>query len=186
MRTIIVVLVSSSHDGLQNCLIRLEAFCARWGLSVNLKKTKIMIFNPQGRIIKANFTYMGGYVEQVREYDYLGIRLSTCGSYAAAHSHLYNKGLNAYFKLIRTFSVGDPPIRTCLHIFDHTVKPVLLYGSEIWGSVSTNSKMLQKDRDFKIEAMYTNSAAEKLNHKLCSFLLNVSIQKQPKMQYLEN
>jgi len=26
-----------------------------------------------------------------------------------------------------------PRIKTMLHLFDHTVKPIILYGSEIWG-----------------------------------------------------
>ena len=25
-------------------------------------------------------------------------------------------------------------IKTLLHIFDHTVKPILTYGSEVWGT----------------------------------------------------
>ena len=26
-----------------------------------------------------------------------------------------------------------------IHVFDHTIKPILLYGSEIWGSVNTQT-----------------------------------------------
>ena len=31
-----------------------------------------------------------------------------------------------------------------LHLFDHTVKPVLLYSSEIWGSIDTTSSSFKK------------------------------------------
>ena len=43
------------------------------------------------------------------------------------------RGLKAYFKLKKCFEHHKPKIKTILHVFDHTVKPVLLYGSEIWG-----------------------------------------------------
>ena len=34
---------------------------------------------------------------------------------------------------------------TFLHLFDHTVKPVLLYGSEIWGTINTVSANVKKE-----------------------------------------
>jgi hypothetical protein len=41
--------------------------------------------------------------------------------------------LKSYFKLIKSFDGHKPNIKTLIHIFDHTVKLVLKYGSEIWG-----------------------------------------------------
>lgn len=72
-------------------------------------------------------------LENVRNYTYLGITFSISGIYTEAKKNLYKKGLKAYFKLVKSFSGYKPKIKTLLHIFDHTVKPVLLYGSEIWG-----------------------------------------------------
>ena len=43
------------------------------------------------------------------------------------------KGLKAFFKVRKCFENCKPKLRTLIHIFDHTIKPVLLYGSEIWG-----------------------------------------------------
>ena len=43
------------------------------------------------------------------------------------------RGLKVYFKLKKCFEHHKPKVKTILHVFDHTVKPVLLYGSEIWG-----------------------------------------------------
>ena len=43
-----LVWVSESAPGLQFALDRLHDYCERWKLTVNLSKTKIIIFNPLG------------------------------------------------------------------------------------------------------------------------------------------
>ena len=55
------------------------------------------------------------------------------------------RGLKAYFKLKKCFEHHKPKIKTILHVFDHTVKPVLLHGSEIWGIF--DAKKLNKLKD---------------------------------------
>ena len=40
-----IVLLSKSAKGLQTLLCRLEDFCNKWNLKVNINKTKIIIFN---------------------------------------------------------------------------------------------------------------------------------------------
>jgi hypothetical protein len=45
----IIVLLSETPDGLQNALYKLNYFCLDMGLSVNLNKSKVMIFNKAGK-----------------------------------------------------------------------------------------------------------------------------------------
>ena len=52
-----LVLMSTSSEALQRCITRLEQYCERWKLEVNLKKTKILIFNKQGALIKKHKFY---------------------------------------------------------------------------------------------------------------------------------
>jgi hypothetical protein len=47
-----LVLLSTTADGLQNALNTLELFCNRWRLSINIAKTKVIIFNKSGRICR--------------------------------------------------------------------------------------------------------------------------------------
>ena len=69
-----IVLLSKSAKGLQTLLCRLEDFCNKWNLKVNINKTKIIIFNKAGRVLKGyNFTYGNNLLEHVNEYKYLGI-----------------------------------------------------------------------------------------------------------------
>ena len=54
-----IVLISESAKGLQNCLNKLSNYCDIWNLLVNIDKSKVLIFNKSGRVIKKdNFKYM--------------------------------------------------------------------------------------------------------------------------------
>ncbi|MCU7801522.1 MAG: hypothetical protein KZQ70_15665, partial [gamma proteobacterium symbiont of Lucinoma myriamae] len=69
-----IVLLSNSDTGLQILLDKLQRFCQKWNLKVNIAKTKIIIFNKAGKILKrCKFSYDGTDVEIVNEYKYLGI-----------------------------------------------------------------------------------------------------------------
>ena len=45
-----LILLSESPNGLQLCLNKLDIYCNKWNLEVNISKTKIMVFNKSGRI----------------------------------------------------------------------------------------------------------------------------------------
>jgi hypothetical protein len=132
-----------------------------------------MIFNKQGKKLKYTFTYSHLELEQATSYVYLGITFTPSGSFATAKDSLYKKGLKAYFKFCRLISNGTPSSSTYFHIFDHTITPILLYGSEIWGSFSIHSSILRREPEFKIEAMYSKLPADKLNERLCRLILGV-------------
>ena len=59
-----------------------------------------------------------------------------------------------------------------LHLFDHTVKPVLLYGSEIWGTINTLSANVKKE-GFSIFDAFCNMPCEKLHIKVLKYVLGV-------------
>jgi hypothetical protein len=65
-----------------------------------------------------------------------------------------NKGVKAVFKLRKSFSTDIPSPKTLLHIFYHTIQPLALYGSEIWGyfpaskwEKQINIKYISKETD---------------------------------------
>jgi len=70
-------------------------------------------------------------LENVKEYKYLGVVFSANGSYKQANSERKEKGLKAVFKLIRALKDSTIGFNTAMHLFAHTIKPILLYGSEI-------------------------------------------------------
>jgi len=52
-----LVLFSTTENGLQNCLNKLSAYCDKNCLTVNLKKTKILVFCKNGKRDKTKFFF---------------------------------------------------------------------------------------------------------------------------------
>ena len=87
-----LVLLSTSQGGLSRCLSALEKFCDTWQLEVNIKKSKVMVFNPAGRLISGtNFVYQDNKLENVKSYCYLGIDFICSGSLRTARTNLSEK-----------------------------------------------------------------------------------------------
>ena len=64
-----VVSLSESAAGLQDKLKRLEEYCDDWCLNVNTDKTKIIVFNKAGRIIKSKFKFKNETIDGVSSYN---------------------------------------------------------------------------------------------------------------------
>ena len=168
-----VVLLSKSSTGLQQRLHCLEQFCKEWCLDVNISKTKILIFNKAGRHLKENFTLATKPLECVTSYKYLGIHFTASGAFSLAQDELYKKATKALFKLQKEFLSLNPSVKTALHVFDHTIKPIILYGSEIWGAVNTTTARF-RNRSVQLDELYTKSPCEKLHLKFCRYILGVN------------
>ncbi|KAL5261866.1 hypothetical protein ACHWQZ_G007543 [Mnemiopsis leidyi] len=138
-----LVLVALTKDSLQLMLRELESFCAEWGLSVNIKKTAIMIFNRSGRLLKESFgfiKYENREVPTTRTYCYLGITFSLTGNFKVAMSLLRQKALRAYFGLKREVDFYNIPKTAVLKLLDSLILPVITYGIELWISKTTGFK----------------------------------------------
>ena len=98
--------------------------------------------------------------------------MSISGNFKDAKSALYNKGLKAFFKFRKCFEIKKPKIKTVLHVFDHTIKPILLYGSEIWGVFDVNK--LSKQKDLYFNKICNDFTGEKLHTKVCKDVLEVT------------
>ena len=81
----------------------------------------------------------------VSRYTYLGIWFNNSGSFNFAQNELYQKALKALFKLKSDFLVHNPEVKTSIHVFDHTIKPILLYGCEIWGYFNPFTSRLEME-----------------------------------------
>ena len=47
-----MAILSLSLEGLQNSLNKLKTYCKEWHLVVSIKKTKIVVFNKTGKLLK--------------------------------------------------------------------------------------------------------------------------------------
>ena len=86
------MIFSRSAKNLQIILNKLESFSENADFSVNLDKTKIMIFNYL-------FRYGADELETVKSYKYLGLIMSPFGNFNLARQELKKVALKALYKL---------------------------------------------------------------------------------------
>ena len=81
---------------------------------------------------KYSFQLDGNTLEIVETSKYLGVYFSKNRTFLKARTHVIQqarKALHLLYKLIRYFNLSiNPQIK----LFDYTIVPILLYGSEIW------------------------------------------------------
>ena len=130
--------VSQSAKGLQNAINNVVAFYESLGLQCSSKKTKILIFNKSGRVLKGyNFLLSGKQLEVAECYQYLGVKLRPSGSFTAAADELSAKARRAWYS-ISSIIYKDKRISVerAFQLFDSLVSPVALYGCEVWYPVN--------------------------------------------------
>ena len=126
------ILFANNKEDLQNMLTTFEQYCEDWKLTKNVSKTKILIFSSGRYAQKLHFFFKGSEIDIVTEYKYLGIYLSKSGSYLSRKKHVAKQANNAMFALMRKIRVLDLPIEMQIDLFNKLIKPILLYGCEIW------------------------------------------------------
>ena len=110
-----------------------QDYCNVMKLTVNVFKTKIIIFTNEEINHNLSFMFESQPIEIVSEYKYLGIYFSKNGSFTLAKKKIAEQANKAVFALLRKIKDLDLPYDLQLDIFDKTIKPILLYGSEVWG-----------------------------------------------------
>ena len=152
-----IVLLTDSAEGLQNSINRLVEFCNGWDLSINIEKTKVLIFNKP--TCSTQFVIYDSPLEQVREYKYLGIMLSEKSIFKSTSKLLANQANKALFSLMKTLSnLSYPKPSLMCYLFDLLVRPVLNYASEIW--------------NFTVSEY--NDSPEIVHCRFCKFVLGVN------------
>ena len=108
------------------------------------------------------------------------IHILDCISAHQVHSPLLKmnctkKALKVYYKLHKDLLTLNPNINTSLHVFDHTINPILLYGCEIRGSFNPTTARFRNEI-ITMDKIYQNLKCELLHTKFCKFILGVHIQ----------
>ena len=127
-----IVLLSQSKTGLQNSLNALYNYCSSWKLQVNTDKSKVMVFNSNGKSFINEFKYNDSVLQTVTQFSYLGIVMKYNGNFQLAISTLMGKARKAYFKIKKTIGLNNP-CRLLEKLFDTLVSPILTYCCEVWG-----------------------------------------------------
>ena len=68
------MLISSTILGLQKQINELENYCEKSKLTVNMNKTKVIVFKNGGKLSKSEkWFYKGNMIEITSSYKYLGV-----------------------------------------------------------------------------------------------------------------
>ena len=117
---------------MQKSLDALSIYCTTNGLSINVDKTKVIVFS-RGKIRNIpEFHFDGVAVEVVFEYKYLGTIFSYNNKFMKAIKAQCTSANKASFSLLKKCRKLDLPLDIKLDLFDKCIMPILLYGSEIW------------------------------------------------------
>jgi hypothetical protein len=96
------VLMSNKSDDLQKSLNIFENYCDKWKLTVNIPKTKVLIFGTRSNNYKYKFKFKGIDLEITNEYKYLGVYLSRTNSFfLKAKKYIAEQANKAMFSLLR-------------------------------------------------------------------------------------
>ena len=128
-----IALFTTNPETLQNQLNQVHQYSCKWGLKINVNKTKICIFEQKKT--KCNFIWKidNECIDVVDSFVYLGVQFYYTGSMKNVVKVLNEQALKAYNHLLSIFSRVSLDIRTKLSLFDSLVAPIIMYGSEVWG-----------------------------------------------------
>jgi hypothetical protein len=156
-----IVLLAKSDDKLTEMLNLLANYCKENKLTINNKKTKCLIFNKSGRLIRQKFFLNGSELENVRTYKYLGFVLTPSGEIKTGLQDLRDRALKS-FQILRN-KMGESfnqNVSMTISLFESMIKPILLYASDFWGCLK----------------LPTNNPIETLHMRICKQILGVQKQ----------
>ena len=133
-----LALLSTTKAGMQKKLDKLNQYCSDWGLSINKRKTKIVIFSRTPPKIQINFKLGHDIIETVDTYKYLGVIFHSSGNFSTASEHLAKQANKASHALRRAIYKQEINPALVLQLFDSLVYPVATYGAEVWFPFITN------------------------------------------------
>ena len=156
-----LILISKTEEGLAKMLSKLSEYSGENSLCINTDKTKCMIFNKNGRLIRRNFKIGDTIINTVREYKYLGFVVTPSGEINSGLKDLRSRANRAITLLRRKLGVGFRMFPdTTEYLFDTLIKPIILYMSDFWGC-------------FKLPI---NNPIDKIQNSFLKQLLGVQIQ----------
>ena len=167
-----LVIISHTEKGLQMALNNLHAYSGRKCLSVSVKKSKTMIFNTSGKLIKKYFYIDGKPLEPVQSFCYLGFDVKASGTVKHAMNILYEKANKAMRPLFHTIARFNLPVKTSLRIFHAYIEPIALYNAENW--IQFTDKEIEKFSSNSLLQTLSTGKPDILHRKFLKYVLGTS------------
>ena len=171
------IVFSRSESGLHNSIKQTVDFFSDLGLDVNVKKTKVMIFNPRGvgpsNFKNLKFSANGAPIEICDQYTYLGLVFKPSGSTVQPQKELVAKASKAWFSISSIiYQNKKMPIKQSLQLFDSISLPVGLYAADFLTPLSLPKAALENKNS--ILKAWENYPLETINQRACRTILSVN------------
>ena len=137
------VVIAPDEDRLQKLIDVIDTWCKRWGMSLNINKTKVVHFRRKVRgVARSTTTFMLGREEiaYTDQYKYLGLILSEHLEWDLALQEIVKKANRALALLNhRARACGELHTNTYTMLFNQLVQPVIMCNACIWGHTENKS-----------------------------------------------
>ena len=143
-----ILLTSSNIEDLECLVTSLNNTCAKFGLKMNLKKTKFMSILPNNTT-RLNITPTlqmsdDTNIERVSQFKYLGSILRSDNSVDAEVESCINRAAQVFRSISRlVWYQNKIKVSTKIKLFKSVIIPTLLYGSETWNLLTHHTQRLQ-------------------------------------------
>ena len=171
-----LVIISPTKKGLQDKLDNLSQFAKDKDLTINTKKSQVMIFNRGGKLLKDQFSIDGKPLETVPSYTYLGVDIPTNGSFNPGMTQMNNKAKKAMMPLYTTIMQFNIPFHKALKLFQTYVEPILLYNVENFAALSEKQVEKCKQGSTNIYELTMQSHLTTTQLKFLKFILGIGKQ----------
>ena len=163
-----LLLLSTSREGLQHNLNKLNCYAKKWHLDINIKKTNAVIFQKYGKKVKPTFELGETRIDTCKTYSYLGITFDQNCNFKTATDDLKTKASKAQFSLFSALSSSDVlDVNIYTKLFDSLIKPIATYGCEVW--LPNQIKKITLSNISKIDTL----PFEKLHNTFCKRTLGI-------------
>ena len=132
--------LSTNLNHLQEKTNRLQGFAQKTGLNTNHKKTQVMRLNTN---ITTPLYIDNHQLEDVDDFTYLGSVVSKDNGAGKDIKARLGKARGTFARLQSVWKSSQYSLKTKMKIYNSNVKSVLLYGSELWRVIKTETKKIQ-------------------------------------------
>ena len=140
-----------------DCQYLIKSTTASWNLTVNVEKSKIVVFRKGGALAQNDRWYFAEKeVEIVKSFTYLGVVFTSGGFFMQNAKTLSGKALRAMHQLLQIIKEVETPMNISFKLFDSLVASVLMYGSEILSYINAE-------------------CIERIHRKFCKYMLSVKL-----------
>ena len=139
-----LALISTSQEGLQKAMRKLEIYCKQNQLTVNTSKTKTLAISKTRRNVEnlQPLLFLEQPLEWVQGFSNLGVYIDNKGRMQSPPAPILTKARKAQFRLVnlgRSLSFG-----TKMWLHQTMIDPILLHGVEVWGLEGRQKTLTQE------------------------------------------